>query len=607
MISLGKCKQAVRLSLGAAAIMVTTVGCAQVTTHNNAPTASNGGQQPVPGSVALKHPQVKDQVIAKWLSVTAKNLPEKAKVGIDYGMNPNTGSFVFPKESVSPDYYEAGPFKGEFKHWDKTTFSKNVKVIAYYPYITSPWWAWNNIADFDGHRYLYSHDRDFLTIMDITDPAHAKVVYKGGEQWGPKGPHGDMYDGWHPGTYYAGVTMAWSDKLDSMVLIASYETGRMNTIENKISKPKQVAAMRDYPSLKGFKVYKMNGPLPTDWELIATRTTDRANPHAKVGHQQGCGVADVAQYDGGKYMILAAAPDDSYGLQEYPTYLCSNGYQVWDMSDPANPEFVSQMTVPGQKVDDPKSVQAYLKNPRAGNRTSWMGARMPLFLPKPLDKGGKLGFGGMGGLGVYSFDLSNPAKPKILGHVNVAPEVPGVQFDNLDVSQYSRTGYILGGGYPHTTNCSGPYMDVFVIDAKDPTNLTVTTKLPRPVPPKAAPYTSFCQRGGSFGPKRSNAIGQPGKWQQGIVPYAFYSAGLQIFDMKDPAHPKIAGYFIPPQADKSELPKWALSNQGVWIVYTEYDRNIMWAFTGAGVYALSSPLLGKPDLGAPAKPFPPHK
>lgn len=33
------------------------------------------------------------------------------------------------------------------------------------------------------------------------------------------------------------------------------------------------------------------------------------------------------------------------------------------------------------------------------------------------------------------------------------------------------------------------------------------------------------------------------------------------------------------------------------------DRNIAWALTNHGIYALSSKVLGKPDLDAPARPF----
>ena len=115
----------------------------------------------------------------------------------------------------------------------------------------------------------------------------------------------------------------------------------------------------------------MNGPTPDKWNLIATRTTDYKHPDAPVGEQQGSGALDAATWFGGKYMLLSSAPDDSYSLTEYPDYLYSPGYQVWDMEDPADPKFVSQITVSGQRLGDPESEAAYRANPRAGNRTSW--------------------------------------------------------------------------------------------------------------------------------------------------------------------------------------------------------------------------------------------
>lgn len=87
------------------------------------------------------------------------------------------------------------------------------------------------------------------------------------------------------------------------------------------------------------------------------------------------------------------------------------------------------------------------------------------------------------------------------------------------------------------------------------------------------------------------------------MPYAFYNAGVQMFNVEDPANPKIEGYFVPPLADTDDLPIYTLG-KGVLAMYTEYDRNIMWAFTENGVYALSSPLLGDPVMGEPEKPFP---
>ena len=52
---------------------------------------------------------------------------------------------------------------------------------------------------------------------------------------------------------------------------------------------------------------------PAQWRLLATRTTDYQHPDAPIGQQRGSGSLDSPEYYGGKYMILSAAPDDSYG------------------------------------------------------------------------------------------------------------------------------------------------------------------------------------------------------------------------------------------------------------------------------------------------------
>jgi len=550
---------------------------------------------PIPGT----H-DVQDPYLAQWLRLTPERRPLPLVPGVDYGMNPVTGEFIWPK--ATPEIHSGQTFPGEMTVWDKKSYAKNVKVLAFYPGIGSPFHVWNNIADFDNRRYLYAHDRDYLRILDITDPAQAKIVYSKGGVWGPKGSS-ERFDPNTVQDYLGGATIAWNQKLGTPVMVTSFEIGRYGLMNDKLTQPDKVAAQRNYNSLKGFKVYAMDGPLPHQWRLLATRTTDYRNPDAPIGQQQGSGSLDAPEYHGGKYMILSAAPDDSYGLTEYPNYLYSPGYQIWDMSDPADPNFVSQIAVPGQILGNTEHEEAYLMNPRAGNRTSWMGSRNPIFLPQALEQGGKIGFGAMGGLGLYAFDLSDPARPKVLDGVNTPPSFAGTEFDNVDVSQYARTGYVFTNGYPMNKDCYEPYKDIFVVDARDPSKLKVAAKLPQPQPPEDAPFTHFCQRRGNFGPKRANAIGQPGNWRQGIVPYAFYNAGVQIFDVQDPANPRIAGWFIPALADETELPSYTLG-KGVLAIYTEYDRNIIWAFTENGAYALSSPLLGEAKTGVPEQPWP---
>ena len=543
---------------------------------------------------------VVDPWLKTWQDLTSENPPAPPVPGVDYGMDPATGAFRHP--GATPLTTQAPPFPGQLDHWDQNSYAKNVEVVAFYPAVTSPWHAGASIVDFGGKRYLYTHDRDYLRIMDVTDPRKAKIVWSQGGVWSAKGSSED-WDASAVTDYFGGVTIAWNKKLQRNVLVASYEIGRFGLMDDKRRQPDKVEAQRHYNSLKGFKVFVMNGPTPDKWDLIATRTTDIQHPDAPIGQQQGSGALDGATWWGGKYMLLSAAPDDSYSLTEYPDYLYSPGYQVWDMENPANPKFVSQISVPGQQIGDKASEAAYLANPRAGNRTSWMGSRTPIVLSKPVEDGGKVGFGGMGGLGFYSFDLSNPVQPKTLGHLSVPPSYAGTEFDNVDVSQYDRTGFVFSNGYPMNENCYEPYKDIYAIDVRDPANPKVAAKFPRPTPPPGAAFTDYCQRRGSFGPKRSGGLGQPEGGRQGLAIYAFYNAGIQIFDVKDPAKPAVAGYFVPRFPTDKELPEYTFGNS-TFAVFTEYDRNIIWAFSVNGVYALSSPLLGKPRLAAPTKPWP---
>ena len=143
---------------------------------------------------------------------------------------------------------------------------------------------------------------------------------------------------------------------------------------------------------------------------------------------------------------------------------------------------------------------------------------------------------------------------------------------------------------------------------RDPKNSKIVNILPTPVPPKEAPFTDFCQRRGSFGPKRSGyAQIQPGTPSQRYMPYTYYNAGMQMFDLKDPLHPTIAAYFVPKMIDPNRHTKdeqtqsiRALPNP-VHSIFVEWDRNLIWVFSNHGIYTLSVPPLGKPVFGMPEK------
>lgn len=554
---------------------------------------------PAPHSSEL---DIRDPVVKAVHDLTYDRKPPESVPGSDYGMDAATGRFRHPGATPMVEEEAAKPFPGQLNYWEQKAYSKNMDVIAFYQHVTSPFQTWQAIADFDGRRYLYVSYRTNLAVWDITDPRKARLITELGDPWGAKGPISNTKQ-LKPGQTMGGITIQWSPSLKKSILVQSGEVQRFGLFEDKHREPDGVAQLRHWKYNKGFAVYAMNGPLPDQWELIATRTTDYQHPNAPVGQQLGSGSLDIPGWYGGKYMFLSAAPDDSYGLTEYPTYLHSPGYQSWDMSDPAKPRFLQQLSVPGQVVGSKADEDAYLMNPRAGNRTSWMGSRMPLFVPRSVEDGGKVGFAAMGGLGFYVVDISDPGNMKIISHLPFPPKLAGTEADNIDVSQYERTGHVFMNGYPMNNDCYEPYKDVFVIDVRDLAKPKVAATFPRPVPPKEAPYTDYCQRRGSFGPKRPGYMTHPGAPRQGIIPYAFYNAGVQLFEVSDPSKPSIAAYYVPRFPKPSEVPEFVNGNLAYGI-FVEYDRNIVWLFTNHGFYALSSPLLGKPVLTAPKTVWP---
>jgi LVIVD repeat len=539
--------------------------------------------------------------------------PEPVDPG-SYGMLLD-GSFRHPFQTPV-DEESPHPFPGRREEYDLNTYVDGLKVEAVYEgaeFVPDPFHTWQNIVDFDGRRYLFHYDRSEGRVYDITDVKAVKVVESLTRsdvevEWGVN-PEKHASRDWKAYDHWGASSIQWSERLSRYVMIQSFEqkrqVGELGTHppKDKLSNPERVQALRATPQLKGFKVYELLGPRKKDWNLLAAVSTDgtKADPLSTDvdAPQQGSGSLDVPYYVGDKYLFIAVAPEDSWSNTEYPTYLYSAGYQSWDVSDPARPKLLDTWHRAGQvKGED----EAYRKNPRCGNRTSWMGARMPLFIPKPVEKGGKYGFAALGGLGFSVLDISDPSDMKEVGHLDLPPSVAGTEADNIDVSQVESTGYVYLSGYPLTEDCYEPYKDIFQIDARDPAHPRIVGVLPRPKPPKEASFTDFCQRRGSFGPKRTGYYTSPGDPRPGILIYAFYNGGVQVFDVRDPKAPSIAAYFVP-KAYGKETPDYAYGNQ-THGVYVEWDRNVIWTFTNHGIYALSAEkLLGKPNLGAPVAPF----
>jgi hypothetical protein len=87
----------------------------------------------------------------------------------------------------------------------------------------------------------------------------------------------------------------------------------------------------------------------------------------------------------------------------------------------------------------------------------------------------------------------------------------------------------------------------------------------------------------------------PGKSRPDIVALSYLNAGIRLFDISDPTQPKEVAYFVPPR--DGEIDNYMSWRRGTSeAVFIEWDRNLIWLSTHAGLYCLSAPFLGPPVL-----------
>jgi hypothetical protein len=491
-----------------------------------------------------------------------------------YGIDPSTGQFRHPK--AAPYATGEWPVKGSLSYPEDREYIHNMTVEGRWPKLVIPGVSFQNIVDMDGRRYLYHYYRSRVNVYDITDPKNLNILVEKNFE--------------DPGSFFGASSIAYNKSLRKWIMIQSFEVPRggpngMNGA--KYTDPASVDRIVGFKGFRGIKIYELTSP--TEWSLLSQVATDALNPRAKP--QRGSGGLDSPTYYGGKYAMIAAAPDETFLHQEYPNYLYSPAQMVFDVEDPSKPKLVSSWWVPGQRLGEEAE---YEKWRQFGNRTSWTGARMPMVLDKPLEEGGRYGYTAMGGLGFHVLDLSDPANIKVAGSLELPLSVGGVEGDSVDASRAASRGLVLVNGYPMNEDGYEPYKDVYLIDVKDPTKPAIIGTLPRPVPPKDAPYTDFVLRRGKFGPKRSNYYWHPGAANPNVVVFPFNTAGIQIFDISDPKNSKIVAYFVPRMTDVEKGTSYSKNPLECMVV--EWDRKLIWGFANSGIYLLSSPTIGKPSI-----------
>ncbi|MFI5057339.1 MAG: LVIVD repeat-containing protein [Candidatus Acidiferrales bacterium] len=302
-------------------------------------------------------------------------------------------------------------------------------------------------------------------------------------------------------------------------------------------------------------------------------------------------------YDGGRYAYLDCGWDDQLRLENHQRPF-SNAVMIVDLSDPSNVQEVSRWWVPGQRIGEEEEYKKYIF---AGDKTSWTGNHGALSVAKRVEDGGTIGYGGFGAFGMYCLDLSDIKHPKPYGSVQYEFNAFGtIPFHTVlpvvsDAAHPRLQNLLVCTHEALEADCREVYHTPYVVDVKDPRNPKIVGFFPRPQAPQDAPYTDFCFARGRFGSHNTQCLVQPGASKPSFVAMSWFNAGVRIFDISDPTHPKEVAWFVPPR--DGDLEKYETWWRGTTEnVFVEWDRNLIWIGTHEGTYCLSTPALGKPVL-----------
>jgi len=459
------------------------------------------------------------------------------------------------------------PHQGSLDYLDSASYIDNCEVHVH---LETPWGLGgkSQMMASGGRRLLFNRG----TVWDVSDALHPEPINE---------------RAWSGGQFQ----LAYNNRIKKWILLAGAAPRPTSSTpeapNGKYEDPRLIDNSRYHAGLRGVRVYDASDP--ENIRLLSMWSCDQGDPTRAV---QTGGGTHRNYYDGGRYAYLDAAPDNSFVNMEAPVRLYTNGLQIIDLADPAQPKFVSNWWFPGQRAGEQN---AYRKWREFGDRASFTSAHGAFYVPRRVEDGGKYAYCSYGSFGVTVHDVSNPAEPSLVSQWRPAYLPGAIPFHTADVSWLDR-GIVIGSAETLNPDCNEPFHDNYVLNVSDLENPRAIASFGRWVPPADAPYSDFCDKRGRYGTHNPPHLKAPGKRHGSFIGYAAFNAGFQFMDFSDPANPGMDGHFIPPSGGALDRPgSFNRIGDGLMV---EWDRRLIWAFADSGIYLLSHPSLGKPDFSA---------
>ncbi len=226
---------------------------------------------------------------------------------------------------------------------------------------------------------------------------------------------------------------------------------------------------------------------------------------------------------GGRWLHMAANPA---GFRGYV-------YVAVDLADPAAPREAGRWWLRGQAPDEVPASEA---------------DGLSLHGPPYVD--GDRAYLSYGGAGMVILDVADPSRPSLVSRFPVAPPFHGGLWGSgvHTALPLVRRRLAVLNGEAHAERCDEPLDFAGIVDVADEAAPVLRSTLPLPVPTAGLPYTSYCDKGGRFGPHNSHLPqGHPDHEDRDDRVYlTWFNAGLRVYDVGDARTPREIARFVPP-------------------------------------------------------------
>ncbi len=283
------------------------------------------------------------------------------------------------------------------------------------------------------------------------------------------------------------------------------------------------------------------------WD-ITTRDSDPSQI-SLVGEITGTPPNSCGRGCGGKFIMRA---HKGWWSQDTGYFYAASGepgfrniiLQIFDLKNPKAPKLVGRAWIPGLKDGEAGYEGQYTHHPIVDEENKRLYA----------------GYRNAGGQAA-SFDISDPAQPKLVWSIDMNPPHRGPhtvspivynEVPNFGKTALPRTyAFIVdeaGGGADMKPCANGVRTGSYMVDI-------TTENKPFPVSVWQVPVGNFCEKGGRFGPHQSadTVNGKINRFTDKIAWIAYFNAGVRVVDLSNPYQLKELGHYLP-KTNKNSYP-----------------------------------------------------